>query len=395
MFKKPTNRESLWKVIILFLLFALGGCAMSSPTVTSHEAAFASDYYGSFKGDLITRVLDDGRRLELIQPYAFEDADGKLWGVPVKTVVDGASIPQVFWSITGGPFSGKYRNASVIHDYYCVEKTDTWENVHLVFYNAMRANGVDSIKAKLMYAAVYNFGPRWIGVLLEDKQKMIIGRPILLEDSKTKIIKYISDNDPSISEIHKISDRLSQIESIEQLENLLYEHANCTPILANSGANNAVLSEDVKRTIILCGLSETSKKYAARENLKILVSKLAEILNTQRYFLLPAIDEYVNSPTSERWDEITEWSSNIYGLVKVGIRSVLDVNDSELQSISPQVDDVFRVLTYRAVMLSPILNGPPKSKEEMASWVSDYRILVANLESNLIAIENRLLELEN
>ena len=236
---------------------------------------------------------------------------------------------------------------------------------------------------------------RWIGVALEDKQKIISGSPILLDDAKNKIIKYISENDPNISEINEISDRLSKIESIEQLENLLYEHANCTPILTHSGANNAAVSEDVKRTIILCGLSETSKKYAAIENLKILVSKLTEILHTQRYFLLPAIDEYVDSPTFERWDEISEWSRNIYGLVNVGIRSVLDVNDSELQSISPQVDDVFGILTQRAVMLSPILNGPPKSKKEMAVWVSNYRILVAKLESKLIALENRLIELEH
>ena len=129
------------RATILLIIFALEGCAMLPPKVTSHEVAASSDYYGSFKGDLITRALEDGRRLELVQPYAFEDATGKLWGVPAKTLVDGASIPQVFWSITGGPFSGKYRNASVIHDYYCVAKTDAWENVHLVFYNGMRANG--------------------------------------------------------------------------------------------------------------------------------------------------------------------------------------------------------------------------------------------------------------
>ncbi len=358
------------------------------------EVVLASDYYGSFKGDLIIKALDDGRRLKLIQPFAFEDAVGKLWGVPANVVVDGASIPQGFWSITGGPFSGKYREASVIHDHYCVEKTDTWENVHLVFYNGMRANGVSPIKAKLMYGAVYNFGPRWIGADLENKNKMISGSPILLDDAKEAIIKYISENDPTISEIHEISKQLAEIENIEQLENLLYEHASCTPILTNSGADNAAVSEDVKRTIILCGLSETSKKYAAIKNLRTLVSKLKELLQTQRYFLLPAIDEYVDSPNSERWEEIAEWSRNVYGLVKLGIRSALDVNDPVLQSMSPAADDVFGILMQRAAMLSPILDGPAKSKEEMASWVSDYRILVAKLESKLVEMENRLVELE-
>jgi hypothetical protein len=31
----------------------------------------------------------------------------------------------------------------------------------LTFYNAMRARGVSDTLAKIMYAAVYHFGPRW------------------------------------------------------------------------------------------------------------------------------------------------------------------------------------------------------------------------------------------
>ena len=99
-----------------------------------------------------------------------------------------------FWSIIGGPFEDKYREASVIHDHYCDEKTDTWQNVHLVFYNGMRAHGVDPLKAKLMYAAVYNFGPRWLKVRPGDKAAILIsGQPILLEFAKEAIVKFISE----------------------------------------------------------------------------------------------------------------------------------------------------------------------------------------------------------
>jgi hypothetical protein len=75
--------------------------------------------------------------------------------------VDGASIPKFAWSIIGGPFEGKYRDASVIHDVACVARSAPWEYVHLVFYYAMLASGVDKTTAKIMYAAVYHFGPRW------------------------------------------------------------------------------------------------------------------------------------------------------------------------------------------------------------------------------------------
>lgn len=61
----------------------------------------------------------------------------------------------------GGPFEGQYRNASVVHDVACVKKSEKWEDVHRMFYYAMRAGGVSETRAALMYAAVYKFGPRW------------------------------------------------------------------------------------------------------------------------------------------------------------------------------------------------------------------------------------------
>ncbi len=81
--------------------------------------------------------------------------------VPAGTKVDGASIPQALWSLIGGPFEGKYRDASVIHDYYCDVRLKSWRTVHRVFYNAMRVSGVSEARAKLMYAAVFFGGPRW------------------------------------------------------------------------------------------------------------------------------------------------------------------------------------------------------------------------------------------
>jgi hypothetical protein len=84
-----------------------------------------------------------------------------MWSVPSGTRVDGASIPSVFWSIIGAPYTGKYREASVIHDYFCETKSRHWKAVHRVFLDGMLARGVDKIQAQLMYLAVYRFGPRW------------------------------------------------------------------------------------------------------------------------------------------------------------------------------------------------------------------------------------------
>jgi hypothetical protein len=117
--------------------------------------------YGHYVGDLILRPLADGRLMELVQPYEFVNDDGMGWPVPSGVRVDGASIPQVLWSFIGGPFEGRYRNASVVHDYYCDARIRPWRSVHRVFYNAMRASGVAEYMAKVMFAAVYFAGPRW------------------------------------------------------------------------------------------------------------------------------------------------------------------------------------------------------------------------------------------
>ena len=116
---------------------------------------------GQFSGDLVLRVLPDGRTMELVQPFSYIDSKGVNWSVPARTKVDGASIPSVFWGIIGAPYTGKYREASIIHDYYCATRSRHWKAVHKVFLDGMLARGVDKLNAQLMYLAVYRFGPRW------------------------------------------------------------------------------------------------------------------------------------------------------------------------------------------------------------------------------------------
>jgi hypothetical protein len=120
-----------------------------------------ADKLGQFKGDLILKPLSDGRTMELVRPFFYTDSHGVAWPVPAGIRVDGASIPSVFWSILGAPYTGKYREASIIHDHYCATKSRHWKAVHKVCLDGMTARGVDTLQAQLMYLAVYRFGPRW------------------------------------------------------------------------------------------------------------------------------------------------------------------------------------------------------------------------------------------
>jgi hypothetical protein len=121
----------------------------------------AAQSYGSFIGEVIAKWNPDGRTMTLTAPFAYKDPTGYKWEAPTGSVVDGASIPKIAWSIIGGPFEGSYRDSSVIHDVGCDTKKQPWQLVHKAFYTGMLASGVNPIKAKTMYAAVYHFGPRW------------------------------------------------------------------------------------------------------------------------------------------------------------------------------------------------------------------------------------------
>jgi hypothetical protein len=118
---------------------------------------------GTYTGNVKTEWLaDNTRRMALLEDFAFTDASGKVWRAPKGSIIDGASIPMAFWSVIGGPFEeGSYRNASVLHDVACQERSEPWQRVHRMFYEAMLASGVEERRARIMYAAVYHLGPRW------------------------------------------------------------------------------------------------------------------------------------------------------------------------------------------------------------------------------------------
>jgi hypothetical protein len=117
--------------------------------------------YGRFVGDVITQWLDTDRQMKLLEDFLYVDASGRQWKAPKGFIIDGASIPRLFWPIVGSPFDPRFRKASVVHDVACVEKTVHWQDVHRMFYYACLCDGLNTIKAKVMYAAVFRFGPRW------------------------------------------------------------------------------------------------------------------------------------------------------------------------------------------------------------------------------------------
>ena len=133
----------------------------SGAATAARHATLRPSRWGWFEGQVLAAWHDDGRTMSLLEPFAYLDPGGRRWAAAAGSEVNGASIPQAFWSLIGGPFAGRFRNASVVHDVACVERAADWRAVHGMFYEACRCGGVAVGKAKLMYYAVYHFGPRW------------------------------------------------------------------------------------------------------------------------------------------------------------------------------------------------------------------------------------------
>ena len=103
---------------------------------------------------------------ELREPLIFlsDKYPGKFIA-PVGMITNFASIPRIFWNIF--PPTDNYDAAAVIHDGGCHHDllTEKGERIHTVktvidniFYEALIVCGVETVRAKLMYALVHKYG---------------------------------------------------------------------------------------------------------------------------------------------------------------------------------------------------------------------------------------------
>lgn len=115
-----------------------------------------------FIGNLVLDIATDGDLATIKEEFGFVDSRGQVWTVPAGTVTDGASLPVAFRSIYGSSFDQELIKASALHDHYVQTKVRSWQDTHQMFYEALLASDVEVIKAKILYASVAQFGPRWV-----------------------------------------------------------------------------------------------------------------------------------------------------------------------------------------------------------------------------------------
>jgi hypothetical protein len=184
--------NQLFAFITLFAS-AFAGCASNNNADTQpgiDQTIPGATKWGHYDGEPVTKWNPDGRTMTLVTELRY------------------------LWSVMGGPFEGKYRNASVLHDVAYGEHKRPWKDCDRMFYYAMRCSGVGATESKTMYYALYKFGHHWKFPIKRGKpvkyEGALVARgeeiPRAIPVNPTQINQardWISNTDPSLEQIEQ------------------------------------------------------------------------------------------------------------------------------------------------------------------------------------------------
>ncbi|WP_323801519.1 DUF1353 domain-containing protein [Parasphingorhabdus sp.] len=235
-------------------------------------AAQAESSWGRFEGDVrgVWVEAEPRPKFKLTDDFIYHDPSNMQWTAPSGAIVDGASIPRLFWSVIGNPFGGRYWKASVIHDHYCDAKTRSDKATHRSFYYAMLADGVPVAKADLMYWAVRTFGPAWKTVTrvvvkrdcssgtckdvrVNEKQTLALkspdlGNPVVEKLAIAKfnaILKTLKTSDGEVLDIGAMGNVSSGLDSIDANSQNYREIFNSDDLMNRPGSLGLLSDEDL------------------------------------------------------------------------------------------------------------------------------------------------------
>lgn len=110
---------------------------------------------------VLNEMLHDGRRIRIMDNYFYLDPQKRQWDLLRGDIVNGADKPRLLWTLSGGPYIGKERIASMFHDKYCDSRVRPHTEVHTMFWFLMMDLGVSEGHADRLWFAVDRFGPKW------------------------------------------------------------------------------------------------------------------------------------------------------------------------------------------------------------------------------------------
>lgn len=116
-----------------------------------------SDQFIQWEGFWTFNDLPDDIR-ELVSEIKFTiPSHGKVTIMP-GFKFDGASIPRLFWTLIGSPFTGKYKRAALLHDALYAAEIFSRKVCDEIFLQYMKEEKVSWWRRNSMWLAVRAFG---------------------------------------------------------------------------------------------------------------------------------------------------------------------------------------------------------------------------------------------
>lgn len=195
-----THPNSFQNWLAFFLVFTL--------PYTSARSQFRPYFQGSAVVESLS-AEGDQHQSRLLNGFSYVDATGKTWQIPAGTLIDESTLPNWLWAPVNLPLTDAYRDATILHTYYCKSKKENWFFTHRMFYEACLTAGIAETRAKILFAAVFANVQRWTPVYGKSSissttlsfQGYQLYTVSILESDFNQIIGWIEKTNPGLDEI--------------------------------------------------------------------------------------------------------------------------------------------------------------------------------------------------
>ena len=121
---------------------AVTALALSAGVLANESADIGG---GKFDGRVVVEWLDDPfvPTMRLVEPFGYQQSQGKSWQVPQGYVIKGRGMPPLFRDLIGQPFNGSFRKAAIVYDHATQEMVDPWDDAQRMFLEASVTEGVE------------------------------------------------------------------------------------------------------------------------------------------------------------------------------------------------------------------------------------------------------------
>ncbi|WP_168349360.1 hypothetical protein [Rhizobium leguminosarum] len=127
------------------------------------------------------------------------------------------------------------------------------------------------------------------------------------------------------------------------------------------------------------------QKALAISNIDQVIEQFDAVLYSNRIFILPSVQTYIDNPTPQNWRSIKNHADVTVDIVKAAVKSALMASPKLLHDgLAPELAELVDLGSNRINMISALmLDDTPMTATDAEQWMRDYNDLVGRLAHTL------------